>query len=183
MKNDEYWNKIKDMIQKAGVFRIGALVVSGILLIVFSCGDFFPVDTEVEENTEEVSREQVSSGELEDYKGSMEKQVTEILEKVEGVGKADVMITLKASREKVMLRDNERQENSLREESVLVEGEEGNTEPYVVQEVEPEIEGILVVCDGGNDPALQREIIAGISALFPVESHKIKVMKSKEAKE
>ena len=73
-------------------------------------------------------------------------------------------------------------EGKSEEESVLIESGDDGTSPYIVQEREPEIEGILVVCGGGDSPSVQREIIAGISALFPVESHKIKVMKSKEAK-
>ena len=54
---------------------------------------------------------------------------------------------------------------------------------YIIQEKEPEIEGIVIVCEGGYDSVIKREITDAVSALFSIESHKIKIMKSKEAKE
>ena len=80
------------------------------------------------------------------------------------------------------LTHNKQDDTKTEEETVLLDGESRESSPYVVQEIEPQIEGIVVVCSGGDSPAMQREIISAISALFPVESHKIKVMKSKEAK-
>ena len=41
----------------------------------------------------------------------------------------------------------------------------------------------MIVCDGGADAGVKREITEAVSALFQIESHKIKIMKSKEAKE
>lgn len=178
----DYMEKIKEVVRKAGPFRIAAVIVSGVLLLLLSCGNVFSKpDTRREPDVVSESAGPPAN-ELTDYKEQMETQVKEILERVEGVGAVDVMITLKSSREKVTLKDNSAGAERSEEKSVLIEDEDHNTEPYIVQEVEPEIEGILVVCGGGADPGIQREIIAGISALFPVESHKIKVMKSKEAK-
>lgn len=182
MRKDEVTEKIKELIQKAGTMKLGIVVVSGVLLILLSCGGLtgkVPSGTETENPVE---REETSGDDLESYQERMETKVKKILEKVEGVEDLDVMITLRASKEKVALKDTKVDSGKSEEETVLTEDENRNTSPYVVQEVEPEIEGILVVCSGGDSPALQREIIDGISALFPVESHKIKVMKSKEAK-
>ena len=53
----------------------------------------------------------------------------------------------------------------------------------VIQEKEPELEGVVIVCDGGADAGVKREITEAVGALFQIESHKIKIMKSKEAKE
>lgn len=180
MRKDEVTEKIKELIQKAGPMKLGIVVVSGVLLILLSCGG---LTGKVPSGTENpVEREETSEDDLESYQERMETKVKKILEKVEGVEDVDVMITLRASKEKVALKDTKVDSGKSEEETVLTEDENRNTSPYVVQEVEPEIEGILVVCSGGDSPALQREIIDGISALFPVESHKIKVMKSKEAK-
>ena len=65
----------------------------------------------------------------------------------------------------------------------MIEDSDRNSSPYVIQEKEPELEGVVVVCDGGDDAGVKREITDAVSALFQIESHKIKVMKSKEAKE
>ena len=178
----DYFEKLKEIVHKAGMFRILVVIVSGVLLLLISYGKVFEKEEPRPAETVEEGDNQASTGELGNYREQMEGQVKAILEKVEGVGAVDVMLTLKASREKVTLKDNSASSDKSEEESVLLQDENKNMSPYVVQEVEPEIEGIVVVCAGGGNPTIQREIIAGISALFPVASNKIKVMKSKEAK-
>lgn len=179
---NNYLEKGKELVQRAGPFRILTVIISGVLLLLISYGNVFR-----EENPEGDSRTPVqTAGSAEDrqdaYREQMEKRVESILEHVEGVGAVEAMLTLKASGQKVTLKDNVENAGRNEEKSVLIEDENKNTAPYIVQEVEPEVEGIVIVCAGGDSPTIQREIIAAISALFPVESHKIKVMKSKEAK-
>ena len=119
----------------------------------------------------------------EEYKKARAEELSRLLQKVDGVGGVDVMITLKASNEKVTLKDNTSKGENNEEKTVLVENQERNSSPYIVQEREPEIEGIAIVCEGGYDSVIKREITEAVSALFSIDSHKIKVMKSKEAKE
>lgn len=182
MKRDELAERIREMIQKTGPAKLIILIVSGVLLLLLSYGNL-PAKEETDGEERTGARKETSvEDEMLNYKNTMEEQVKAILEKVEGVDDVDVMITLRASGEKVTLKDNTANGERSEEESVLIQDEDDKTSPYVVQEAEPEIEGVLVVCAGGGRPSVQREIIDGISALFPIESHKIKVMKSKEAK-
>lgn len=176
----------KNLIQKAGPLRLGIVILCGVLLLVISCGDFGAGDAG--EGAEGGGDAGTAAGEEADdnlrlYRQQMEKELTELLEQVAGVGRAEVMITVRASNEKVTLKDNTSKENSLEEETVLIEDSDKNSAPYVVQEREPELEGVVVVCEGGDDAAVKREITDAVSALFQIESHKIKIMKSKEAKE
>lgn len=64
--------------------------------------------------------------------------------------------------------------------AVYIEGNDGSRTPYVVQETNPRIEGVIVIAEGGSDIYTVKEIIEAVSALFDVPSHKIKVMKMKE---
>ena len=177
----ETWSDtIKQMVKKAGKGKILLLIAVGVLLLLVSIKDSGRQAATTEKSQNTVT-EQSTSDDMQRYREKMETQVKEILEQVEGVGKADVMLTLQASKEKVTLKDNKQDDTKTEEETVLLDGESRESSPYVVQEIEPQIEGIVVGCSG-DSPAMQREIISAISALFPVESHKIKVMKSKEAK-
>ncbi|MCI8365191.1 MAG: hypothetical protein HFG34_09620 [Eubacterium sp.] len=180
MRPDEWKDRLRELVQKAGIFKIVIVILSGILLIFLSWGGMSEKDEPRKEKETLTGTETEQGNDLLSYQARMEEQVEDILGRAEGIDDVDVMITLRASREKVTLKDNKRDAEKSEEESVLTEDENKKTSPYVIQEVEPEIEGILVVCAGGDNPSIQREIIAGISALFPVESHKIKVMKSKE---
>ncbi|WWR21950.1 hypothetical protein V1226_11470 [Lachnospiraceae bacterium JLR.KK009] len=50
-------------------------------------------------------------------------------------------------------------------------------EPFVSKEVVPRIEGVLVVAEGGGNAKVAKNISDAVLALFPVEVHKIKVVK------
>ena len=68
---------------------------------------------------------------------------------------------------------------SKQEETVLVE-EDGDKIPYVIKEYEPEIEGVVAIIEGGDDPLIVSQVTEAIQALFHVEAHKIKVLKMED---
>ena len=89
-----------------------------------------------------------------------------ILENVDGVGKAEVMITLKSSKESVLNKDlsEEKQteeersgetqkvnKNQKKQEETILSDSSGNSAPYVIKELEPEISGIVISCEGAGN--------------------------------
>ena len=173
--------EIKKIVQKAGPLKIGIIIICGILLICISFGGSgIGVNTKTEEEEEKKVQEKEKTL---TYREQMETELIELLQRVEGVGKVEVMLTLKADGEKVTLKDNVDNGESREEETVLIEDSERNSTPYVVQEMEPELEGVVVVCEGGDNILIKKEITEATQALFEIDSHKIKVMKSKEVME
>lgn len=173
--------EIRKVIQKAGPMRLVLLVACGVFLLFLSYSGDSPDPEIASVDSQAVQSE--SSTTLEEYKQAREEELKELLQKVDGVGNAEVMITLKASNEKVTLKDNASKGDTTEEKTVLVENSDQDSSPYIIQEKEPEIEGIVIVCQGGDDSVIKREITDAVGALFSIESHKIKIMKSKEAKE
>ena len=129
---------------------------------------------------------------MKQYAGEQEKELERLLSKVEGIGEVDVMLTIASSEEKRTLQQEDHTSSTSREsdstggtrnqtqgssktEPVLV-GEDGK-EPFVVQVQSPQVEGVLVVAQGAGSGVIDSEIIAAVEALFPIEPHKIKVMK------
>lgn len=49
--------------------------------------------------------------------------------------------------------------------------------PYVTSESNPQVEGVLVIAEGGDKSSVKEEIIGAAQALFGIEPHKIKIMK------
>ena len=47
----------------------------------------------------------------------------------------------------------------------------------MIKELEPEIEGVVVVTQGGDDLLVVNEITESVSVLFNLPVHKIKVVK------
>ena len=132
------------------------------------------------------------------YERLLEKRVEDTLECVEGVGKVKVMLTLKSSEEKVVEKDSQREENEITEEdseggsrvsedrslshtSIYEQKSDGTQTPYVSKEMAPEIEGMVIAADGGDDPVVVKNLTEAVQALFGVEAHKIKLMKRTNA--
>ncbi len=127
------------------------------------------------------------------YGEYLEKRMEEILSRMDGAGKVEVLITMKSSAEQVVAKDKnstrsvsgaesaesgeEHDENS--EETVYAESDEG-TVPYIVKEISPAVKGVLVVAEGGEDPVVRQNITEAVMALFSIESHKIKIVRMKE---
>lgn len=133
---------------------------------------------------------------LEEYVALLEERLTDILSNVSGAGKVQVMITARATREKVVEKDvtqssarvSESDSNggtrvtdeSSYSETSLYTGStsgQGSGEPYVVKELVPEIEGVVVAAQGAGDEYVIDEITQAVSVLFDLPVHKIKVVK------
>ena len=121
----------------------------------------------------------------------------EYVENIDGIGKAEVMITLKTTGEDVILMEKpysksqvtenddtggSRTTNELSEEQrvIYITESDGTTVPYVLKEKEPEIEGIAIAAKGGGNKVKAVQIISMTEALFSVSAHKISVVEMNE---
>lgn len=182
-------------VKEIGLLRISLLLISGFILVLTS---FLGTTTTKKSNNTQGEVETVVKEYQTTYKEQMEEEISKALEKVEGIGKAEVMITLKSSKEIVVNKDAPIQEEKTKEEdsqggtreessyskqetTVLVTDSSGQSVPYVIKELEPEIEGIVVVAEGADREMIIQEITDACEVLFSVPVHKIKVMKMKHS--
>ena len=133
---------------------------------------------------------------LEAYVADAKARLEALLSKVEGAGKVEVMITARATREKVVGKDVNKTASKVTENDssggtrVTDESSYGETslygntasgaddgEPYIIKELVPEIEGVVVVAPGADDEYVVDEITQAVSVLFNLPVHKIKVVK------
>lgn len=136
--------------------------------------------TVVEETTQQTGQERAD-----DATAALEKRLEETLSLIDGAGKVRVMITMKDTGEKVVEKDVTRRTdadaggtgNSDLSQSSVYE-KEGSTEtPYVSNEMTPQVEGVLVVAQGGGNSLVKQNILQSVMALFPLEAHKITIVK------
>ena len=127
----------------------------------------------------------------------MEERLTQALSRVAGVGEVQVMITLKASSELVVEKEQPVRRSSTNEsdamggnrivsevtseENVIYRSDGSLSEPYVVKTLPPQIEGVLVIAEGAGNGTVSRTIVEIAQALFDVEAHKVKVVPMEEA--
>ena len=173
--------------------RLILLVLAGVMLLVFSLPEGKNRETTSTGKMTAQNGEELALDAMETYAKKQEQSTEEILSRVAGIGKVKVKLTLAASEERVPLQDNDTTEEDTKEEdsgggnrdisryetkkeSILIQ-KDGEDSPYVVQITAPSVEGVVVVAQGAASAKIQREIIEAIQALFPIEAHKIKVMK------
>ena len=145
---------------------IGGLV--GILLLIIA----LPMDQGRNQKKEVLEKEGGESVETvaSNYNGygrELERKLEQILGEIEGVGKVEVMITIQDDGERIVEKDITRGSQEVSEEDGTVKRntresqyQEGTVfsqengsqgQPFVLKEVMPKIEGVLVVAEGGGN--------------------------------
>jgi len=122
-----------------------------------------------------------------DELADMEREMEEILGRIQGVGEVKLMLTLDRGKESVLAEDSSLSysgdtrapdDYSRTSEPVILSGEEDAV--IVRQEVYPKFRGALVVCSGGGDSVVQLRVIEAVSALTGLGADKISVVKWQE---
>ncbi|MCM1327208.1 MAG: hypothetical protein NC094_11165 [Bacteroidales bacterium] len=186
------------------------LVLAGILLFIIA----LPVKTgEKSENGRQgeeaadlnaIKDSRKTQGELytytdfseDEYRKKLERELEEILSNAYGVGKVRAMITLSASPEIVIEKDNAYSRSQTNEadseggsriitqteeqESTVYKAEGSDSIPYVVKTLFPQVKGVVVVAQGAGKGSVDKNITEIVQALFDLEANEVKVVKMQE---
>lgn len=176
-------NKINEFIsklKKGGNIKIVVFMgLAGILLIMFS-ELFFSNDNKQKENS--IKSENIS-GNYENYAHDMENQLKRILEKIDGVGKVDVMVTVVGTEEYIYAEEEKiktGENDSSEEKQYVIIGSNGDKQALLKKIVSPEISGVVIICEGGDGNIIKERVYNTISAVLNISSQKIYVTKSSE---
>lgn len=189
----------EQLIVKVGKYKINLntviflLGIVGILLIGLSSILPEGKKEEVRDSRQSLEAQQTDA---EAYAAQLEERLRDILEQTEGVGTARVMVTLEngyrqvyAKTEKVnndVLEDiraedeKKTQEKQVTEQTyVLVDGAGGKV-PLVTAQLEPEVKGVVVVCQGGSDPLVVRRVVDTVRVALAISTSRISVSRLAE---
>lgn len=143
----------------------------------------------VTEKPKSQEKEQVQSSFF-DYESDIENRLCDIISQINGAGRVKVMVTLKSGEEKkyaynemFQAKNDENSSDSKTEnEYVVIDGEKGD-ECVLLKTEFPEIQGVIVVCDGGDNSVIKNEITNAVSALLNISTNNISVIKMKISEE
>lgn len=108
-----------------------------------------------------------------DYAAQLEARLQELIVQVDGVGRAEVMVTLAQGEENIYATDSETAGDGASSVSHVLTGDDGLVETVRL----PRVLGVAVVCDGGERAAVQNRICALVDSLTGVGANHITVAK------
>ena len=193
----EFLKKLMNGKDKKTVVKLACFFTLGIGLLVFSrwlSPSLIPGETEILKETGVPASPSLLTDK--NYEEQLEGKLEKMFSLVEGAGKVKVMITLAASKEMVVAKDEtgensatietdqaggKREVNSSKSsgQSVILKNSDGSSEPLIVKEKEPVIEGVIIVAEGGGNIYVKDALIRAARAVLGVEANKIEVLKMK----
>ncbi len=129
------------------------------------------------------------------YEAKLEERLTNIVSNISGAGKTKVLVTLENGVENIYASDYKKnsdkteeydsgitektQETTDSEENiVMVEGSDGRKQALITTQIEPQIKGVVIVCDGGESASVKQRIIEAVTTALDISSEKVCVIKS-----
>lgn len=138
--------KLQKLKQDKNLIRVIYIVgIIGILLIF--CSTFF---------TSKDTNDNANPSSVSEYQLSQETRIKDMVESIEGVGNAKVMITMENSAEQIYTDDTK------------------------VKEIEPVVRGVLVICTGADNPEVKETVLESVTKTLNISSDKVCITKLKE---
>lgn len=148
------------------------------IIIVGFIGMFLVLASEIGAEKEVKNNNKVSEVNIFSEK-ELAEEAEKLIESIAGAGKTKIMITYESYEETVYAYD--------KDENINAQGERDFTSKYIILDGDekeeglklkillPEIKGVAVVCQGGENPIIKEQIISALSALFNISSNKISI--------
>jgi stage III sporulation protein AG len=187
----EYYrgNDKKKLIESSVIF-----IIIGIIIVI-AAGSF--MDKGNRKDTGIANNDNKKEDVVKDYSQneiSLEEKVEDILSKIEGAGRVDVLITYASGKELVPVYDTKSAENNTEEKDsgngmrsikqydneravAYEESQNGIKKPVVAKEVNPEVRGVLVVADGAENDVVREKLVMAVQALVDVPAYRVQVFR------
>lgn len=167
------------LLHENGVRLVVLLGVIGLVMILLSGLH----DTSSKETKSSASAEAATDASLltaETYCRDLEQQLQQILGRIDGVGACQVLVTANNTASYVYQQDASVSEDaghsSSQQQCVLVNSSETES-PLLETIVHPKINGVVIVCEGGDRNVVKEQIIRAVSAALNLRTSQICVAK------
>lgn len=173
MNIDKILVKAKSFAKKPEFLK-GAVIVGIIVMLLILISDLSGTNS----SRADVSNDTINFEASDIYSENIQKQLCEMLEKIEGVGKAEVMLTLTSTEEYVYAETIKRGSSQSENDYVIID--KGSQKEALLKKINnPAISGVVVVCEGGDDPRICEKIYKAVSTALDISTGKIYVAEMK----
>ena len=154
----ELWKKYKFIL---------LVVLVGVILMLL------PVSSAAEKTAESDLQMPQETFDLE----AVQKRMEDILGKIDGVGKLQLMLTLQSGTRLTLAEDTQRDQDRTDRETVTLSRGSGSQEVVITNRFYPVYQGAVVVCQGADSSAVRLAITETVQALTGLASDRIQVVK------
>jgi len=180
--------KVSGIIATKKVLILLVIGFIGIALIFLS--DFIHPGTGNTQQTQQPQQTQNSS--VNSFESETENRLESIIGKIDGVGRVEVLVTVESGVENVYEQDNktttdksqqnsgdgniQTQDNNDNEQNpIVVNNSDGGQQAIVKEQLQPQILGVVVVCDGGGNADVQESVVDTVSTALGLPTNQISV--------
>ena len=147
--------------------RTGLMVAVGLLgLVLLGISSWFPAQTKPV--TAEAAPQTATTS---DYEANLEDRLQTLIADLAGAGETRVMVTLQCGEESIYAADTETSADGTAASKHVITNGTGLVETVQT----PQVLGVAVLCQGGEDPAVQSRITALVQALTGVGANHVTV--------
>ncbi len=194
---EDLTEKLKGKSKKKIIETSVAVIIVGIILVVTAGSIFKKTDKITSDAQPKVQGADSEQSSEDETMQELEKRIAAILSGIEGAGRVKVMITCetgveiipavdsRTSDSQTVEEDSEGGTRRIRQEesdiSIAYKSDSsGASTPIILKSIQPKALGVVVVCDGGSDPAIKERVTRAVQALVDVPLHRIQVFKHKK---
>jgi len=163
--NEQMISNSKSNKKSSGLILALIGIALGIVMLI--AGSFGSADT-----SKETDDSKSVSLDAKVYEQELETRIKELCYGVKGVGKVTVMVSLKGGYKTVYAMDAQASSGGYRSEIVKI-GSGSNQDGIITGYENPEIIGVGIVCEGGEDARVKSEIVSLVSAALDISTNKI----------
>ncbi len=164
---------------KIGKKNLILVSIAGFIMLLLLMGESLSADS-----SEPLSKEDTAQYSAQ-YIKNTEKELEALLERINGAGEVEVMITLENCYENVFAKGyNEKNDNKTdsqksesEEEYIIIKNGSNNEECLVVKVYEPTVKGVAVIAQGAGNIQVKNAITQTVCALFDISTAKVSVEK------
>lgn len=169
-------NKSKKIIVAIGILGIALIFASS----------FFKAEKEESKNIV------VSKYSTQEYVTKLEQNLTELVSSIKGAGESKVMVTLESSEQNIYATEErqnkeatedrsdgqtskKKESDGLEKKYITIKDSDGSEKALSVTQIQPTVKGVVVVCQGGDDPAVQKKVIDAIRTALNITAKRVYV--------
>ena len=185
-------DRLRKLMENGKYRKILIAVGIGAILLIF-LSSYFPKGDKAAEP--EAPAETAASLTAEESTRELEASLTQIIEGIEGAGATKVMVTIEKGVEQVYAteqkkstqttQDNlsgEGEKNQAKDDVetnyIIVEDADGAQKALAVTQVQPVVKGVVIVCEGGDNPSVQQRVTDAVTTALNLSSARVCVVKS-----